>query len=142
MASYNYLNTATKVPNPNKKPNLALKSAKTALPNQVALNSPQPSTKISKYDGMSGSPLRRLKSPTERGNLLLSDNAKLAARAENTPSSLRQSQTVKALKGARSKVGQQPLQTVNSQWPGVGQASKSKFSLGRKSGQPMNKLEA
>ena len=74
MGSNNYLNAVTKVPNmnTNKKSSIALKTVKTALPYQMQLNSPMPSTKLSKYNGMSGgmsgSPLRRIKSPTDRGN--------------------------------------------------------------------------
>ena len=110
--SHNYLSTGTKVPNPNKKP----------------------------YPTLSGSPLRRMKSPTERGNVLLSGNAKLAAQAENTPASLRQSQTAKALKGTRGGAGQHPLGTVTSSWTGASQVVKPKFTLGGKSGTLDNRL--
>ena len=58
------LNAVSKVPNmnTNKKSNIALKTVKNALPYQI--NSPISNTKLSKYNGMSGSPLRRIKSPT------------------------------------------------------------------------------
>ena len=104
MASNNYLNAVTKVPHTNttKKSNFALKTAKAPLPYQLALNSPVPSTKIAKYTGMSGSPLRRLKSPVDRSCNQLSGDAGLDGVAESSAISMKQS---KAFKGARDKGG-------------------------------------
>ena len=107
MSHNNYLNAVTKVPNTNthKKSSIALKTMKTALPYAMTLNSPIPSTKISKYtNGLSGSPLRRMKSPhaVDRGNLQLTDMPKLEGNADQSALSLKQS---KNLKSSRAKIG-------------------------------------
>ena len=110
LASNNYLNAVTKVPHTNttKKSNFALKTAKATLPYQMTLNSPVPSTKIAKYTGMSGSPLRRIKSPVDWSYNQLSENTKLDGAAENSALSIKQSKT---FKGVRDKLGQPGVAT-------------------------------